>query len=129
MTPQQLMRLRRIDMMRARLKKPRDQHLEQMRAHQVTLQLHTAIAEGIGIRQADTLDAIKNAIESAASGAWTPQALDAARYRWLLEDHSDPATRETCRELLRRLPLMSYSAASAAIDAAMAKDAAIGGAR
>jgi hypothetical protein len=44
---------------------------------------------------------------------------DAARYRWLTEDHADPTTRGICREILRRLPLMSYSAASMAIDSAM----------
>lgn len=46
-------------------------------------------------------------------------ARDAARYRWLTEDHADPATREKCRELLYRMPVMSYAAASHAIDIAM----------
>jgi hypothetical protein len=50
-------------------------------------------------------------------------ALDAARYRWLTEDHADPATREKCRELLYRMPVMSYAAASNAIDIAMQEGA------
>jgi hypothetical protein len=41
---------------------------------------------------------------------------DAERYRWLTEDHADHATREKCRELLYRMPVMSYAAASHAID-------------
>lgn len=44
---------------------------------------------------------------------------DAARYRWLTEDHADKATRERRDELLRRMPVMSYSAASRDIDIAM----------
>ena len=44
---------------------------------------------------------------------------DAARYRWLTDDHADPATREKCRELLYRMPVMSYAAASHAIDVEM----------
>jgi hypothetical protein len=46
-------------------------------------------------------------------------ALDAARFRWLTEDHADAETREHCRELLLRMPSMTYSAASRDIDAAM----------
>lgn len=44
---------------------------------------------------------------------------DAERYRWLTEDHDDRAKREARREICERLPVMSYSAASDAIDAAM----------
>ena len=50
---------------------------------------------------------------------------DAERLRWLLEDH-DTDTRKRCRELFERMPVMSYSAATAAIDAAMAESAAVG---
>ena len=50
-------------------------------------------------------------------------ARDAARYRWLTDDHADPATREKCRELLYRMPVMSYAAASHAIDLAMQEGA------
>ena len=44
---------------------------------------------------------------------------DAQRYRWLTEDHADASTRERCRELLARMPIMSYSSASTDIDAAI----------
>jgi hypothetical protein len=46
-------------------------------------------------------------------------AKDAARYRWLCEDHDERDVREHRNEILRRMPVMSYSAASTAIDAAM----------
>ena len=45
---------------------------------------------------------------------------DGARFRWLCEDHSDRETRERCRSLIDRLPVMSYSDAVMSIDAAMA---------
>ena len=45
---------------------------------------------------------------------------DGARFRWLCEDHSDRETRERCRSLIDRLPVMSYSDAVVSIDAAMA---------
>lgn len=43
---------------------------------------------------------------------------DAERYRWLTEDHADPAMREQCRGIIDRMSVRSYSATSAAIDAA-----------
>lgn len=43
---------------------------------------------------------------------------DAARLRWLLEDH-DTDTRERCREILERLLVMGYGAAVQLIDDAM----------
>jgi hypothetical protein len=46
------------------------------------------------------------------------QADDATRFVWLTTDHGDPATREKCRELIARLPVMSYAAAKDAIDTA-----------
>ena len=45
---------------------------------------------------------------------------DSARFRWLCEDHDDRETREQCRSLIDRLPVMSYSDAVMSIDAAMA---------
>ena len=50
---------------------------------------------------------------------------DAARLRWLLEDH-DTDTRQRCREILERLPVMGYGAAVQLIDDAMAAPAAVG---
>ena len=43
---------------------------------------------------------------------------DAARFRWLVEDHADLGTRQAARDLLGRLGVMSYSAACDAIDSA-----------
>jgi hypothetical protein len=43
---------------------------------------------------------------------------DAERYRWLTEDHDSKEMRNRCIEILARMPVMSYSAACAAIDAA-----------
>jgi len=48
-------------------------------------------------------------------------ARDAARWRWFTDDHNDPRVRADLRALFDRLPVMSYSAACAAIDAAIAK--------
>lgn len=45
---------------------------------------------------------------------------DGARFRWLCEDHSDRETRERCRSLIDRLPVMSYSDAVMSIDEIMA---------
>lgn len=44
---------------------------------------------------------------------------DARRYRWLTYDHNDKKTRAICREILKRMSAISYSAASAAIDLAI----------
>jgi len=49
--------------------------------------------------------------------AQSQDALDAARYRWLTDDHQDPWVRDELRTLFERLPVMSYSAACQAIDA------------
>jgi len=43
---------------------------------------------------------------------------DAERFRWLADDHSDKETREKCAEILERMQVLSYSAASQAIDQA-----------
>lgn len=45
---------------------------------------------------------------------------DAERFRWLLEDHEHPSTRELRNSLLSRMQVMSYSAACTSIDAAIA---------
>lgn len=45
---------------------------------------------------------------------------DAERYRWLTYDHDDAEQRKRCREIWDRGCVMSYSALSADIDAAMA---------
>lgn len=58
---------------------------------------------------------------SNGTDSWLDQAdtIDAKRFRWLTEDHDDPVVREKCREILSRMPVLTYSAASADIDAAM----------
>lgn len=66
----------------------------------------------------DALGPMKRALE-AEKRAEAAEA-DAARYLWLTADHDDHATREQCRAILERMPVMSYSAATAAIDAALA---------
>ncbi|MBK9497389.1 MAG: hypothetical protein IPO08_23285 [Xanthomonadales bacterium] len=45
---------------------------------------------------------------------------DAKRYRWLTDDHDSRDTRKACHDILARMPVMSYSAASQTIDAAIA---------
>ena len=49
--------------------------------------------------------------------------MDAERYRWLCEDHSDAATRRRRNDLLEYFRVRSYSANSTAIDAAIAMGA------
>lgn len=44
---------------------------------------------------------------------------DMERYQWLTEDHADRAIRVRCREIIDRLPVLSYSAASREIDSAI----------
>ena len=41
---------------------------------------------------------------------------DAERFRFMLDDHAEKTTRQRVRELFERLPVMSLSAARAAID-------------
>lgn len=61
MTPQQVTKLRRVEVMRARLKKPRDPHIAQMQAHQLMLDCHMMAMERLGRRQADALEALRDA--------------------------------------------------------------------
>jgi hypothetical protein len=51
---------------------------------------------------------------------------DAARFRFLCDDHADPAVRVRVRELIRRLPVMSLSAVRADVDLIVAEFAASG---
>lgn len=44
---------------------------------------------------------------------------DAERFRWITDDHQDPEVRTALLDLFERLPVMSYGAACAAIDAAI----------
>ncbi|MFE1574185.1 hypothetical protein ACFIQG_20600 [Comamonas odontotermitis] len=55
-----------------------------------------------------------------ATQAQPADALDAARFRWLVEDHAKLMERIARNALCERLAVMSYSAACADIDAAMA---------
>ena len=52
----------------------------------------------------------------------TEDRKDAERFRFMLDDHAEKTTRQRVRELFERLPVMSLSAARAAIDAAMQED-------
>lgn len=44
---------------------------------------------------------------------------DVARFRWLTEDHADPASREAVRLICRSIPARTLSATRMSIDAAM----------
>ena len=46
----------------------------------------------------------------------TEDRKDAERFRFMLDDHAEKTTRQRVRELFERLPVMSLSAARAAID-------------
>jgi hypothetical protein len=61
-------------------------------------------------------------LETALRNAARELIADARRFRWLTEDHSNIETRFKCRELLSRMGVMSYSAACASIDAAIAQE-------
>lgn len=54
-------------------------------------------------------------------------AKDIERFRWLTEDHADKETRSKRNELLGRMRVMSYSAATTDIDHAMLNAAPTGG--
>ena len=59
--------------------------------------------------------------ESAAPERSDTPALDAARLRWLIEDHDDAEVRELARSLASRLGTSSYFAITRDIDLAMAR--------
>ncbi|WP_286938943.1 hypothetical protein [Achromobacter sp. UBA4530] len=66
-------------------------------------------------------------VNAAVAAPAAGDARDAARYRWLTEDHADLVTREHRNGILRRMTVMSHSAASADIDAAIAAQQGEGG--
>ena len=68
----------------------------------------------------DLTECEMSALQSAIAEAVEPYRKDAERYRWLTNDHDSPDTREACRDISARIPVMSYSATSQAIDAAIA---------
>ena len=51
-----------------------------------------------------------------ASAPVSEDRKDAERFRFMLDDHAEKTTRQRVRELFERLPVMSLSAARAAID-------------
>ncbi|MFZ5698761.1 MAG: hypothetical protein ACOY9J_08635 [Pseudomonadota bacterium] len=55
----------------------------------------------------------------AGLAALSDEMLDAIRFRWITEDHSDAATRDACRRIIEQLPTRSLSGARIDIDAAM----------
>lgn len=61
-----------------------------------------------------------SALDTAIAEVVEPYRKDAERYRWLTNDHGSPDTRKACHDISARIPVMSYSAASQAIDAAIA---------
>lgn len=96
-------------------------------------------APGVSTVEADAVKRLRDAIKGEFGGTWISEkqaiavlthlggnapaagdALDAARYRWLTEDHADPVVRKHRNDILRRMSVMSHSAASADIDAAIA---------
>ena len=64
--------------------------------------------------------ALDPAVSKEAQALLEPYRKDAERYRWLTNDHDSPDTRKACHDISARIPVMSYSAASQAIDAAIA---------
>ena len=64
--------------------------------------------------------ALDSILDAAIAEAIKPYRKDAERYRWLTNDHDSPDTRKACHDISARIPVMSYSAASQAIDAAIA---------
>lgn len=77
-----------------------------------------------GLREA--FNSAHSAIRNARLATPVAQALpvaaekDAQRLQWLTDDHPPGENRDKCREILERMPTMSYSAACADIDAAIA---------
>lgn len=65
-------------------------------------------------------EALDPVVSKEAQELIEPYRKDAERYRWLTNDHDSPDTRKACHDISARIPVMSYSAASQAIDAAIA---------
>lgn len=66
---------------------------------------------------ADLIEQYNALLAAAPTPPVSEDRKDAERFRFLLEDHTKRETRQRIMELLERLPVMSLSAASAAIDA------------
>lgn len=64
--------------------------------------------------------ALDPAVSEEARVLIEPYRKDAERYRWLTNDHDSPDTRVACHDISARISVMSYSAASQSIDAAIA---------
>jgi hypothetical protein len=79
------------------------------------------IGAGDAIREADRFYDDTYAALTAQSPAGVPPEPnpDAERFRWLCEDHDSRDDRLRRDEVLRRMPVMSYSAACSAVDNAM----------
>jgi len=76
---------------------------------------------GTSIRT-DMTDAWVAMLAAAPTPPVSEDRKDAERFRFMLDDHAEKTTRQRVRELFERLPVMSLSAARAAIDAAMQED-------
>ena len=96
-------------------------------------ELHAKTTKELAAAQArerhtrDTLNTVlglppgdSSALDAAIAEAVEPYRKDAERYRWLTNDHDSPDTRKACHDISARIPVMSYSAVSQAIDAAIA---------
>jgi hypothetical protein len=68
----------------------------------------------------DVIERIRRVSFPDAAAPASVEAADAARYRWLTEDHADPEQRQCVRDITERMAVMSYSSVSTSIDAAMA---------
>ena len=75
-----------------------------------------------GIRSLGTADKFRAMLAAAPTPPVSEDRKDAERFRFMLDDHAEKTTRQRVRELFERLPVMSLSAARAAIDAAMQED-------
>ena len=83
----------------------------------MAIAFHNALTDG-SIGQSE-VDEIKTGLRAAIAAASTPASIrgkDAERFRFMLDDHAEKTTRQRVRELFERLPVMSLSAARAAID-------------
>jgi hypothetical protein len=60
---QHFLKLQRLEIMKRRLKKPRDMHLEQMQIHQTWLADHTRRTEGYALRQTNSLEKLCDIFE------------------------------------------------------------------
>ena len=75
-----------------------------------------------GIRSLGTADKFRAMLAASPTTPVSEDRKDAERFRFMLDDHAEKTTRQRVRELFERLPVMSLSAARAAIDAAIQED-------